>query len=67
MDRKMKAEPRKSGLFQVVRNDETEVDDRSGKKTQKKGAWYAGKGTWALRTSITDSTAVVSSRGGKSA
>jgi len=54
-----KAEQRKSGLFQVVRNEETEVDARSGQKVQKKGAWYAGKGTWALRTSITDSTAVV--------
>lgn len=58
-----KAEQRKSGLFQVVRNEETEIDDRSGKKVQKKGAWYAGRGTWALRTSITDSTAVVGKSG----
>jgi DNA cross-link repair 1A protein len=46
-------EQKKSGLFKVVRNEGTEGV---------RGAWYADKGTWTLRTSISDSTATSSGK-----
>jgi len=47
-------EQKKSGLFRVVRNEGTEGQ---------RGAWYADKGTWTLRTSISDSTATEAGKG----